>query len=282
MRAGIVSERAPPGRRSTSGAARRGASAATRGVARVLDFLLPAACAGCGGAVDESAWPGPVCGSCRLALPFVPAPVCDRCGAPMGAGRAPACLECADWPSALQGARAVCLLASPARELVHALKYQGWRGAGAFMGAEMARRAPRAVREADCLVPVPTSSRNERRRGYNQARVIAEAMADALNKPLAECLERRRQKGTQTSLNPAQRRANVSHAFALAPGREAQVADRRVVLVDDVLTTGATLLAAFAAMAPAAPAGVFACAFARAAPMSAPDSAALPSLPELR
>jgi len=270
MRARIVSQEA------------RTSALAGRWARRALDFLLPAACAGCGGAVDESSWPGPVCGNCRMALPFVPLPVCDRCGAPSGAGRAPACLECADWPAALQGARAVCLLSSPARELVHALKYQGWRGAGAFMGAEMARRAARAAREADCLVPVPTSSRNKRRRGYNQAQVIAQAMADALNKPVVECLERRRQSGTQTSLNPAQRKANVSRAFALAPGREGGVADRRVVLVDDVLTTGATLVAAVAALAPAAPAGVFACAFARAAPMSAPDPGVVPSLPELR
>lgn len=232
--------------------------------------------------MDESSWPGPVCRNCRLALPFVPLPVCDRCGAPSGAGRAPACLECADWPAALEGARAVCILKSPARELVHALKYQGWRGAGAFMGAQMAERATRAVREADCLVPVPTSARNKRRRGYNQAQVIARAMADALNKPLVECLERRRQSTTQTSLNPAQRRANVSSAFALAPGSECEVAGCRVALVDDVLTTGATILAAVGALAPAAPVGVFACAFARAAPMSAPDHGDVPSLPELR
>ncbi len=252
-------------------------------VAALLEFLLPAACAACGGSVEEAAGSGPVCRNCRLALPAVPLPVCDRCGAPSGTGRAPACLECADWPGGLRGARAACLLESPARELVHALKYQGWRGAGLFMGEEMAKRAGPAVREADCVAPVPTAARNMRRRGYNQARVIAGALADALDVPLADCLERRRQEGTQTALNPAQRKANVSSAFALAPGGGAAVEGRQVVLVDDVLTTGATVLAAFRAMAPAAPVGVFAYAFARTVPLSAAsDSGDEPSLPELR
>ncbi len=269
-----------PGRPPASGSGRRGVAVAR--LAAVLDFLLPAACAGCGGAVDDASYPGPVCRGCRLGLPAVPLPLCERCGAPSGAGRAPACLECADWPAALHGARAACLLQSPARELVHALKYQGWRGAGAFMGAEMARRAGPAVRKAERLVPVPTSARNRRRRGYNQARVIADAMGAALGVPVAECLERRRQQGTQTALNPEQRRANVSSAFALVQGGERDVEGRRVVLVDDVLTTGATVLAAFGALAPAGPAGVFAYAFARAVPMSGPDADGVPHLPELR
>lgn len=249
----------------------------------MLDFLLPAACAACGGPVGDAAGPGPVCRNCCLALPKVPLPVCGRCGAPSGTGRAPHCLECAGWPKGLHGARALCLLQSAARDLVHALKYQGWRGAGVFMGRAMAAQAVRAVREAECVVAVPTAARNLRRRGYNQAQVIAESLAESLGLPLAACIERRRQTGTQTTLNPAQRKANVNSAFALAPGAGAEIEGRQVVLVDDVLTTGATVLAAYGAMRPAAPAGVFAYAFARTVPLAAgsgPGDAL--SLPELR
>ena len=186
----------------------------------------------------------------------------------MGTGEAPSCLECADWPEYLVSARAACLLESPARELIHALKYQGWRGVGDFMGAEMARRATAAERSADFVVPIPTSVRNSRRRGYNQAEVIASALAGALGIPLLACLERRRQEGTQTALNPMQRRANVSGAFVLAEACGDIIQGRRILLVDDVITTGATILAAVRASVPGDPAAVSAYAFSRTVPIS--------------
>lgn len=236
----------------------------------MIDFLLPPACAGCGGSAREEirAGEGPVCRNCRLGLPPVPLPVCGRCGAPLGTGEAPSCLECMDWPELLVGAHAACLLESPARELVHALKYHGWRGAGDFMGVEMARRAGEAVKRAHCVVPVPTSRRNLARRGYNQAEVIAAALARELDRPLMPCLERRSQKGTQTALNPMQRRANVSGAFALVETFADRSRGRRLLLVDDVITTGATLVAAAEALRFGDPRSVTAYAFARTVPIS--------------
>ena len=173
-----------------------------------------------------------------------------------------------DWPELLAGAHAACLLESPARELVHALKYHGWRGAGDFMGAEMARRAGGAVESAHYVVPVPTSRRNLRRRGYNQAAVIAAALAARLDGSLLPCLERRSQRSTQTALNPMQRRANVSGAFVMVETFADRVAGRRLLLVDDVITTGATLVAAVEALRSAGPESVTAYAFARTVPLS--------------
>ena len=239
-------------------------------VSRCADFLLPPGCAACGGAAPEGAGAAavPVCQNCSLGLPPVPHPWCGRCGAPLGTGEAPSCLDCTDWPDELEEARVLCLLESPARELVHALKYHGWRGVGDFMGTEMARRSPEPVRRADLVVPVPTSGRNVRRRGYNQAEVIALSLAGALDLPLVTCLERRRQKGTQTSLNPMERRANVREAFVLAEAGRGRVAGRRIVLVDDVITTGATVVAAVEALQAGAPRSIVAYAFARTVPMS--------------
>lgn len=224
----------------------------------------------CGSAAAEEvrAGEGPVCPNCRLGLRPVPEPACARCGAPLGTGEAPSCLECADWPDGLGSARAAFLLESPARELVHALKYQGWRSVGEFMGGEMGRRAGAAVRGADWVVPIPTSERNLRRRGYNQAEVIASALAAEMGIPLLACLERRRQEGTQTALNPMQRRANVSGAFVMTEAGGGMVRGRRILLVDDVITTGATILAASRALVPGAPAVVSAYAFSRTVPLS--------------
>lgn len=186
----------------------------------------------------------------------------------MGTGEAPSCLECMDWPEGLEGAAAACMLESPARELVHALKYQGWRSVGRFMGAEMARSAGAAANAADFVVPIPTSARNIRRRGYNQAAVIASAVSAAMDIPVLVCLERRRQAGTQTTLNPVQRRANVSDAFVMVERFAGTLQGRRLLLVDDVITTGATILAAVRVLARGNPASIVAYAFARTVPIS--------------
>ena len=136
------------------------------------------------------------------------------------------------------------------------------------MGAEMARRATETVERAHYVVPVPTSRRNLRRRGYNQAAVIATALAVELDRPLLPCLERCSQKGTQTALNPMQRRANVSGAFVMAETFADRVQGRRLLLVDDVITTGATVVAAVEALRSGGPESVTAYAFARTVPLS--------------
>ena len=177
-------------------------------------------------------------------------------------------MDCKEWPDRLQLADAACLLESPARELVHALKYQGWRDVGRFMGTEMAGRAGEAARRADMVVPVPTSVRNIRRRGYNQSAVIASALSAALDIPLLDCLRRQHQTGTQTALNPMQRRANVSGAFAMVERLAGRLEGRRLLLVDDVITTGATVLAATGVLALGNPRSIVAYAFARTVPIS--------------
>ena len=236
----------------------------------MADYLLPPACAACGGSAgaEVRAGLGPVCGNCRLGLPQVPRPACSRCGAPLGTGEAPSCMECAEWPDRLERADAACLLESPARELVHALKYQGWRDVGRFMGTEMARRAGAAARRTDFVVPVPTSARNIRRRGYNQSAVIASALSTTMDIPRLDCLRRSRQTGTQTALNPMQRRANVSDAFVMVEGLAGMLEGRRLLLVDDVITTGATVLAAAGVLALGSPRSIVAYAFARTVPIS--------------
>jgi len=246
----------------------------TAGLLRDLEhFLLPHACVSCGDAVPPEL-DGPVCLGCRLRLRPPPAPLCDRCGVPLGtrvplAGercdprRAPDCRECVDWPDALLSARAAVILESPADDLVHGLKYEGWTALVPFMAARMGRAA--RSRAADTVVvPVPTTGRRRRRRGYNQAALLARAVARTLDRPFATPLERRSEGPTQVSLPPDQRLANVKNAFSVRGDGTHEITGRSVLLVDDVLTTGATAGEVARTLVAAGAGGVHLVTFARA------------------
>jgi ComF family protein len=122
------------------------------------------------------------------------------------------------------------------------------------------------------VVPVPTTRRRERARGYNQARLLAAEYARLRGLRLVDGLTRREGGGTQVSLHPEERRANVEAAFALRKGGEARLDGRRVILVDDVLTTGATAGAAARVLERAGARGVLVVSFARALPGRSPST----------
>ena len=138
------------------------------------------------------------------------------------------------------------------------------------MGAEIVRRAGRFLDAVDVVVPVPTTPVRQRKRGYNQADVIARSVARSLGRPVAPALIRPTAARSQTTIGPSGRLANVKDAFHLEADPQKMLEGRRVLLVDDVITTGATLGAATNALAPAAPASILAVAFARRVPMAHP------------
>ncbi len=239
---------------------------------RALDFLLPAACLGCGGRLPLDASAVLVCGRCLTRLAPPPSPLCRRCGFPLGTGApdAESCLECRSWPAVLHGARSAYVLKSPADALVHALKYGGWGELAGLMGRRMARSVPAVWTEnRPVVVPVPTTRARARRRGYNQAELLARVVAGAIGLRLVRALRRAQGGATQVALHPAQRRANVEHAFHARPGTPEVLAGMRALLVDDVLTTGATSAAAARALEEAGVAEVGLVTFARALPFDA-------------
>jgi ComF family protein len=136
---------------------------------------------------------------------------------------------------------------------VHALKYEGWRELAREMGASMAGVvAPtfRTVAEPPpVVVYVPTTRERERHRGYNQAELLARSLAGCLRLQVVPALIRTRGGATQVSLHPSQRRANVKGVFRARDDAVGRVRNARVILVDDVLTTGATAGAAAAELA---------------------------------
>lgn len=213
-----------------------------------------------------------VCGPCKSRLRVAPWPRCPRCHFPRGAGRtdAPDCLECRPWSPALGAARFAYVLARPADDLVHALKYEGWPELASMMGRDIARLdlPPGSLDEPCVVVPVPTTARRQQTRGYNQAELLANSVAGARRLPLCRALVRVSEGRSQTALTPSERRENVRGVFAPATPGSPSVVGAHVLLVDDVLTTGATASEAASALVDMGARGVTLLAFARALPGS--------------
>jgi len=238
--------------------------------AELLDFFLPAVCVGCRDHLPLECSAELVCSACRTRLRGPPWPRCRRCGFPVGSGvlAADTCFECAEWGPELSAASFAVVLRPPANALVHGLKYGGWSGLAMLMGERMAQSAiPRELAyEGYLIAPVPTTRRRARRRGYNQARLLAETIADRVDMPLIDALERRQDGSSQVGLHPAERRANVKRAFTVRANARATLTGARVLLVDDVLTTGSTAMEAARPLVQAGATQVFLSTFARALP----------------
>jgi len=197
-----------------------------------LDLALPAVCSGCG---REGA---ALCAACLPALDA-------RCALP---GGTPIGLP-ADIPAPLLQLEWCASFSGPVRHALHDLKYKGERRLAEPLGAALARRWTRVGTGTEVVVPVPVHAERERQRGYDQAALIAAVTARELGLPLALALERGRATVAQYELGRDERAANVVGAFRLRNDVASRaVIGRWVLLVDDVVTTGATLAACATAL----------------------------------
>lgn len=206
----------------------------------VLDVVTPPLCLSCSTLVDE---PASLCVACWDRLRHIDEPVCDALGTPFAYDQGEGALSAAALsdPPAWDRVRAAVLFDDEAAKLVHALKYRDRPEAGLLMARMMARAGRRLLGEADVILPVPLHWLRLWRRRFNQSAILAQRLALVSGTPWRhDVLLRGRRTRAQVGLDQEQRRRNVRNAFTVRPDRLAAVAGRRVLLVDDVRTTGAT------------------------------------------
>lgn len=198
----------------------------------LLALFFPERCVSCGQTGS------PFCGECQQKVKFVRPPLCPLCGNPSPEDLL--CRRCQQSAPAIDGMRSVAFFEAPLRQVVHALKYRGRRSLAAPLASLMAAYCRRHPLPADVILPVPLHRSRLRERGFNQAALLARLLSAEIDLPVGEdWLVRTRATPPQVELDASERRKNVVGAFQCRNGEA--VAGCRVLLIDDVCTTGATL-----------------------------------------
>jgi ComF family protein len=205
-----------------------------------LDFALPPLCPACREPVGEGAG---LCGACWAKLAPIERPFCEKLGIPFVYDPGPGIYshEAIAAPPAYARARAAVRYDEVARTLVHALKYGDRLDLAPVMARWMARAGAELLAEAELLVPVPLHWRRLFARRFNQSATLAALISDRCGVPVSlDALRRVRATPQQVGLSREERAANVQGAFRIDPAGRAGIAGRRIAIVDDVLTSGAT------------------------------------------
>jgi ComF family protein len=183
-----------------------------------------------------------VCQLCWSRLPWLPSPQCTRCGHPQVSAE---CRWCQLLPPFVRSVRSVCWMpVEPASSIVHGLKYAGWSKVADEMSDRMSRLAwpIDVVEERAGIVPIPLASARKRERGYNQSELLARGLSRRWQIPVwSEAVFRGRETETQTRLTPEQRQGNVAGSFEIHSSARSLLGGAHVMVVDDVVTTAATL-----------------------------------------
>jgi ComF family protein len=243
---------------------KRAASAALGVFRATLDLALPQLCAACREPVEGKG----LCPACWSKLSFITRPYCERLGIPFVYDPGPGILsmEAIADPPAYNRARAAVRFDEISRGLVHAFKYGDRLDLAPMMGRWTSNAGRELLAEADALVPVPLHWRRQWARRFNQSAMLSAAVAKESGVPIAfGALKRVKATAQQVGLSQKERAANIQGAFKVPKEGKAAVAGRRLVLVDDVLTSGATVEGCARALLRAGAANVDVLVFARVA-----------------
>lgn len=227
------------------------------GVQSVLDAIYPARCLGCGDVVHDDFG---LCGACWRDTSFIGGTVCDGCGVPLmgdATGDAPRCDACLKSPPVWGRGRAAVLYKDTGRKLVLALKHGDRQEIAKPASRWLAQAAKGLLAPETLIAPVPLHWLRLIKRRYNQSALLADALAAELGQPVcADLLQRARRTRSLDGMNREQRRETLTDAIRVHPRRRHRLAGRPVLIIDDVMTTGATLSACARACLDGGAAGV--------------------------
>lgn len=224
----------------------------SRALEPLLDLIFPPTCGGCS---IEGTF---LCNDCEAGIPALDKMRCRVCSKP---GTSLLCGWCRGTDQPFNGITAPYRWDGIVRDLVHSLKYKGVRASAPRLSELMAAHLRRRAISADVIVPVPLHSRRERQRGYNHSALLAEGIGQGMGIPVAvDMLTRTRNTPPQVSMRtPEERHKNVVDAFECTD----DPSGRRVLLVDDVVTTGATIAACSVPLREAGASSIWALSLAR-------------------
>lgn len=216
-------------------------------VRTLLNWLYPPRCFLCSRLLDSGE--EFLCTDCRRELPRIREPFCKKCGKELREDTEEYCGDCRKTHHRFEYGFALLSYTEEAAGMLARFKYKNRRQYGRWLGEALAEtyRIPIRGMGAAVLVPVPLHKRRERERGFNQARILAEAIGEQTGIPVADILLRARNTKAQKELDYEERLANLEETLALADGWEGRVPEA-VVLVDDIYTTGSTIEACTAVL----------------------------------
>jgi ComF family protein len=207
----------------------------------MLDFALPQLCPSCREPLGDG---NGLCAQCWSSLSFIEPPYCARLGIPFAYDPGPGLLsmEAIANPPSYDRARAAVRYDDISRALVHSLKYSDRLDLSPMMGRWMARAGRELLSDVDALVPVPLHWRRQWARRFNQSAALAGVISGLTGVPVVHGgLKRVRATPQQVGMSKSERAENVQGAFRVATEHESDIAGRRLILIDDVLTSGATV-----------------------------------------
>lgn len=213
-----------------------------RWLKRLLNTILPPRCTSCHALVEDA---GMVCADCWRELEFIASPLCKKCGFPFpyAMEEEALCGTCASEEPRFTLARAALRYNDKSAALISHFKYADRTYAAPLFAKWMTQAGADCLKDAELLVPVPLHPRRLFARRYNQAALLVQQIGKLTGKPIAlQALVRRKHNPPQVSLSQIQRRQNVKNIFSAHPNYGKHMAGKHVVLIDDVMTTGATII----------------------------------------